>query len=570
MKRLFYYILNKLWIFSCYIDYKIFIKSIKNLKHIQGKKLLNIISKNCDTKFGIKYNFTKIKNIEDYRKYVPLSEYEDYIVYIDRIKKGEKKILTHDEIKMFELTSGSQSSSKYIPYNNDLKQEFLKGINPWMYSLYKNNRKMFFGKSYWSITPLQEKNKKTDGGIPVGFEQDSEYLGNFTKFILNILFAVPSEVKNITDISSFRYVTLLFLLKEKNLSFISIWNPSYLILLLKSFEKCKDLLIMDIESGKISHKFNIDHSTKLILEKKLNRNKKRALELRELMKNKNINNLFDEIWPNLEVISCWTESNARIFMKDINEIFKNVKIQGKGLLSTECFATLPFNNEKGSIISANSHFFEFQEIDSNNQPTTKLLLAHELKLEKRYSIIVTTGGGFYRYKLKDIVKVVGIEDNCPSFEFVGRENSVSDICGEKLNEYYVSQAISNLIKSYKIKQSFCMVAPEIEEISSTEKKVYYVMFLEVIEKVEKKVLINFINEFEKFLCENFHYDYCRKLNQLGNIKLFLIDKKNAVNGLEIFYKSLREQGMKEGNIKPSVLSSKTGWVRKFSGRFIEL
>lgn len=43
---------------------------------------------------------------------------------------GEEYILTHEKVKMFELTSGSTSASKLIPYTNSLKR-----ISVWYKSL---------------------------------------------------------------------------------------------------------------------------------------------------------------------------------------------------------------------------------------------------------------------------------------------------------------------------------------------------------------------------------------------------------------------------------------------------
>ena len=52
-------------------------------------------------------------------------------------------------------------------------------------------------------------------------------------------------------------------------------------------------------------------------------------------------------------------------------------------------------------------------------------LAHELERGRTYSVVVTTGGGLYRYRLGDLVNVVGFEAGCPLLRFVGREEASS-------------------------------------------------------------------------------------------------------------------------------------------------
>ena len=57
------------------------------------------------------------------------------------------------------------------------------------------------------------------------------------------------------------------------------------------------------------------------------------------------------------------------------------------------------------------------------------------------AVIVTTGGGLWRYRLGDLVEVDGFVAATPSLRFIGRGASVSALCGEKLNETFVTRAI---------------------------------------------------------------------------------------------------------------------------------
>ena len=61
---------------------------------------------------------------------------------------------------MFELTSGSTSASKLIPYTDSLKKRISSWYKSLVYSLYKKYPSLKFGKSYWSITPKIDFNIK--------------------------------------------------------------------------------------------------------------------------------------------------------------------------------------------------------------------------------------------------------------------------------------------------------------------------------------------------------------------------------------------------------------------------
>ena len=61
---------------------------------INLKLLKTIIDDNKNTEYGKKYNFSEIKTIDEYRKRVPLNNYDDYVEYIKKMYDGEKNILT--------------------------------------------------------------------------------------------------------------------------------------------------------------------------------------------------------------------------------------------------------------------------------------------------------------------------------------------------------------------------------------------------------------------------------------------------------------------------------------------
>ena len=59
-------------------------------------------------------------------------------------------------------------------------------------------------------------------------------------------------------------------------------------------------------------------------------------------------------------------------------------------------------------------------------------------------MILTTSGGLYRYRLKDIVRVTGFAGSVPLIKFMGKQDKVSDLFGEKLNERFVQDTFSAL------------------------------------------------------------------------------------------------------------------------------
>ena len=55
---------------------------------------MRLVRENVRTEFGRKYGFNKIRNIDDFRSLLPLTTYENYTEYIERLANGERNILT--------------------------------------------------------------------------------------------------------------------------------------------------------------------------------------------------------------------------------------------------------------------------------------------------------------------------------------------------------------------------------------------------------------------------------------------------------------------------------------------
>src|SRR3989344_5297908 len=493
--------LNRLLKESCKLESEDFYRSIQDIKGAQERKLSQIITYNADTDFGKEHAFDKINSVNDLRAHIPITKYEDYESYITQIADGRKGVLTKDEVLMLEPTSGSTSPSKFIPYTESLKKEFRQGIFPWLYDLLVNRPKVAEVSFYWSITPVMHRQERTPGGIPIGFGDDGAYFTLQQQSLIAQLSAVPFDVAQIQDIDKFRRRTLDYLTANKDLSFISVWNPTFLSLLLRGVDNPKD------------------------------------------------------IWPNLSLISAWADGNASHYIREAQNLFPDVEIQPKGLISTEGFVSFPLTDHEGSALSINSHLFEFKDVENK-----EVRLAHELDKDRDYEVILTTSGGFYRYNLEDVVRVVGFKEQCPLIRFIGRNNNISDLFGEKLNEYHVSDAVRKTLGRSSLAPSFFMVSPE--KVRDTS---FYVLFVEATQQFN---VDSVAEELDLKLQENYHYRYCRKLGQLERPRIFLIDSSSEKRASDIYLEENQSRGKKIGNVKPAVLSSQFGWSKKFSGRFI--
>ena len=99
---------------------------------VQKNRLFEIINNNKDTLFAKQYGFDTIESILEYQKRVPIAKYQDFESYIEKMADGKTSILTKESVKLFELSSGTVSGKKLIPYTDNLQEEFQRGINIWI------------------------------------------------------------------------------------------------------------------------------------------------------------------------------------------------------------------------------------------------------------------------------------------------------------------------------------------------------------------------------------------------------------------------------------------------------
>jgi hypothetical protein len=85
----------------------------------QEKVFQYLLRKATNTKFGKDHNFSSIKNYEDFKRNVPVRDYEGLKEYIEKVVKGEPDILWPGLPQYFAKTSGTTSGVKYIPISKD-------------------------------------------------------------------------------------------------------------------------------------------------------------------------------------------------------------------------------------------------------------------------------------------------------------------------------------------------------------------------------------------------------------------------------------------------------------------
>lgn len=388
---------NALLLLACLPARRRFRRARRDPEATQLAILRSYLRRNAGTAFGRRHRYAAIDSLAAFRDAVPVRSYDAFEPWIERVRRGEPNVLTAEPVLMMEKTSGSSGPAKYVPYTASLRREFQNAFGAWLADLYLRRPALLGGPHYWSISPLARAKETTPGGLPVGFDDDAEYLGTLARRVLRWVMAVPGEVGRAATVEESRQATLRHLLQARELRLISVWSPSFLT-----------LLMARLPAGAASR----------------------------------------ELWPRLALVSCWTSAAAARAVPGVEELFPGVEIQGKGLLSTEGVVSIPEIGRPAPAPAWTSHFLEF--VDEDGRPR----LAGELEVGRRYRVVLTTGGGLARYATGDLVDAVAPG----ALEFAGRDQ-VSDLAGEKLSEGFVAAVLEETARRFAF-SGFLMLAPE--------------------------------------------------------------------------------------------------------------
>ncbi len=250
-----------------------------------------------------------------------------------------------------------------------------------------------------------------------------------------------------------------------------------------------------------------------------------------------------QLWPLLNVISCWTDAASGRYLPELIQSFPQAEIAPKGLLSTEACVSIPLINEPGAALALGSHFLEF--LPNSGDPK----LAHELVEGQRYHVIVTTGGGLYRYQTGDRVEITGRIARCPLVRFVGRD-STSDLVGEKIDELFAQQVLRALSDDGRAQPGFARLIPDQDDRR-------YRLFIEKASDEGTGVggsEAPMQARLDQLLRRNPYYDQARNLAQLSAVRI-VIDRSDSGRFRRCYERAAVSLGVCVGDIKPAVLET---------------
>ena len=470
-----------------------FQQALRSPETAQKRKLQGLLTQAQTTRFGASRGLDAQWSYEKVASTLPVTEYEQWRTLVEEQRTTGDAVLSHD-CSRYQPTSGSTSSVKWIPYSAALLSEFDEAFSPWLYDTAGTYPELLQGRHYWSLSwlPNNLRNQLEN-------TSDLELFPWWKRFVMSQTMTVPSQVSLTPTSEAASFATMAYLAACSDLSFISVWSPTFALNFLTQIESERYELASILETGDWG-KWR-DSLGGL----RCPRNKV-AAKLLLGWDGRSSADFFQTLWPKLALVSSWDTASSKHFAAELREKLR-VPLQGKGLWATEAVVTIPFQGKYP--LALNSHFYEFKCLD-----TGKVFPSWKLEPGQTVQPILSTGGGFWRYALRDRLKVTGTLHATPCFEFLGRLDGC-DLVGEKISPELADGVLRELT-DYSGSRWLSMIA--VPSTTPGVQKPFYLV-LGQSQGLAKDVTLQ--EKAEDLLCGLFHYRLARELGQLDPCRILL-------------------------------------------------
>ncbi len=340
----------RLWRIQSWIEHPI---------EAQREVLQDIVTSAQYTEFGRRYNFSKLFTVRDFKKAVPIHEYDDLKGYIQRIMDGEENILWNTPIHWFAKSSGTTSDrSKFIPVSEE-------SLHDCHYKAAKDVLTLYYNFN-------RESDLLTGKGLVIG--------GSHTLHQLN-------EETHYGDLSA----VLL-----QNTPFWSDWirTPDLRIALMDEWEtKIEELARATIKEN-VSSISGVPTWTLVLI--------KRILDITGK------NNL-SEVWPQLELYMHGGVSFVP-YREQFNQLIgKKVQFLELYNASEGFFAAQDIPSGEGMLLfTDHGIFMEFMPLEEYGKPEPRTIGLTDVEIGQNYALVISTNGGLWRYLVGDTIQFTSL------------------------------------------------------------------------------------------------------------------------------------------------------------------
>uniref|UniRef100_A0A8C7YC91 GH3 domain containing n=1 Tax=Oryzias sinensis TaxID=183150 RepID=A0A8C7YC91_9TELE len=417
------------------------------VKEAQEETLLKRLRKNADTCYGRQYNFSSIKDSEAFRALHPITTYEHYRELIQRIAAGEQKVIIAERPLILAMTSGTSGPSAMLLSTKATNAEFfLQGVAvcldvmreafPETDSL-QRTAKLFYTPTF----------RQSEAGIPIGPNSSTPAS---SRHMLN-LYTTPAPAFEVPSEKDTLYLHLLFALKDPTVGTLESNFASTVFYAFAALQERWQELVEDVHSGTISSSLSLEPKVRTSLEALMKADPQRAAQLQSHFQG-GFSGIAKRLWPHLHLVLAVDSGSNQIYGEMLRDHYcKGVPFYSPFYAATEGLIGVnlwPQESKRRYLLCPRSMFCEFLPESSLEEETPRTLLMEQVKQGESYELVITNASGLYRYRMGDVVKVVGFYNQCPMVEFQYRRGQMLSLRGEKVSEALFLGALKKAVAQW--------------------------------------------------------------------------------------------------------------------------
>ncbi|MBE6725779.1 MAG: GH3 auxin-responsive promoter family protein [Ruminococcaceae bacterium] len=482
--------------------------------------LLKIVRDNQDTEYGREHRFSEIRSIEDYKRLVPLSNFDTYAPYIERMVGGkhEKNLITAYPIVQYAETSGSVGVPKKIPVTKQSMEIYTKYTITRVTALADEWHRKKFGKPLpigRGFNQLEIVDRTLDDGTPLGNISGSA--AKSYKLLFPYYLTSPIPVLYPNGYIPMMYLKARYILADRDTSFMFSVFMTNLVDMMVYIRRNWEMLTEDIRTGGFNEDVNIDEETKAELLKVTRPDPERADELERIFKEGFDTPIIPRLWPKMSFICTIGTGGFAAYTRTMRSYSGDIPIDFSIYGASEAMMAACTEIEVPEFaLLCDSCFFEFIPADAPADCTDTLNI-DQLEVGKEYELILTNLSGFYRYRIKDVVKVLGYEGESPKITFSYRKSQLLDLAGDKITESMMDDAMRRAGEEMGVNIIDYCVYPNRDDSPS-----HYEFLIEPDKPLDPAKCGEYLQILEKHLGEvNPVYKECVDTNEIAHAVLYL-------------------------------------------------
>ncbi|KAF5811530.1 putative GH3 family protein [Helianthus annuus] len=508
----------------------------KDAKRVQVETLKKILEENSEAEYLKKWGLDGKTDPESYCSCVPLVTHKDLEPLIQQIADGSPHpILTVKPITTITLSSGTtQGKRKFVPFNDELTENTMQ-IYRTSYAF--RNREFPIGNGKALSFIYGSKQFKTKGGLLAGTATTNVYRSEQFKKTMKDMqtpCCSPDEVIFGPDFQQSLYCHLLCgLIFRNEIQVISSTFAHSIVHSFRSFELVWEELCSDIKTGTLSARIT-DPTIRTAMAKMLKPDPELADKIHEKCSSlTNWYGLIEELFPNVKYIYGIMTGSMEPYLKKLRHYAGGIPLlsadygSSEGWIGANVNPTRPPEMATFAVLP-NIGYFEFIPLREIGSPESALVRVEprpvgltDVEVGEEYEVVVTSFAGLYRYRLGDVVKVVGFHNSTPELQFVCRRNLMPTINIDKNTEKDLQlsvEAAAKLLTAEKLE-----VVDFTSQVDLSSEPGHYVIFWEVSGDASDEILQDCCNCLDSTFVDA-GYVSSRKVQAIGPLELKVLKK----------------------------------------------